>query len=41
MIKMLKRAIKWYLDKSSETGAWCPSCTVPYSKLNINQKKVS
>lgn len=33
MIKWLKKAIKWYFKKSSETYAWMPSCTIPYVRL--------
>lgn len=32
MIKLLKKAIKWYCARSSETYVWTPSCTIPYIK---------
>lgn len=30
MIKLLKKALKWYFKKSAETYAWAPSCMIPY-----------
>lgn len=32
MLKYIKKAIKWYLNKAAETYAWTPSCTIPYIK---------
>ena len=31
---MIKKAIKWYFDRVSETYAWMPSCTIPYIKID-------
>lgn len=28
MIKLLKKAVKWYCERSAY--AWTPSCTIPY-----------
>lgn len=30
----IKKAIKWYFDRASETYAWMPSCTIPYIKID-------
>lgn len=32
MIKLIKRALKFYLRRANETYAWVPSCTIPYVK---------
>lgn len=29
MIKMLKKAVKWYVTKAAETDLCTPSCTIP------------
>lgn len=39
MIRQLKRFAKWYLQKASETYAWTPSCTIPYVKVNNEEKE--
>lgn len=31
-MKFLKKAVKWYFEKSAETYAWTPSCIMPYIK---------
>lgn len=35
MIKLLKKAIKWYCEKSASTYAWTPSCTIPYIRPKV------
>lgn len=30
MIKAIKKAVKWYLEKSANTYTWVPSGMVPY-----------
>ena len=41
MIKLLKRAIKWYFEKSAETYAWTPSCMIPYIRPEVKRKKAA
>lgn len=35
MIKLLKKVLKWYFKRSSETYVWMPSCMIPFIQ---NQK---
>lgn len=30
MMKMIKKALKWYFNQAAETYAWTPSCMIPY-----------
>lgn len=30
MFKQIKKAVKWYLEKTAETYAWTPTCIIPY-----------
>lgn len=32
VLKVIKKAVNWYLIKSAETYAWTPTCTIPYVK---------
>lgn len=29
MVKLIKKAFKWYFSKSENTYSWIPSCTFP------------
>lgn len=33
MIKMIKKAVSWYLTKAFATNAFTPSCTIPVRYL--------
>lgn len=33
----LKRAAKWYLEKSAETNMWLPSGMIPYNYIKNNK----
>ena len=44
MVKLLKKAVKWYLRQSAQSYAWTPSCMIPYvrpdsERLKITQKQ--
>lgn len=31
-LKVIKKAVKWYLEKSAETNVWTPSCMIPLNR---------
>lgn len=31
-LKVIKKAVKWYLETSAKTYAWTPTCMIPYIK---------
>ena len=33
-MRTIKKVLKWYFDRASETYAWMPSCTIPYIKID-------
>lgn len=35
MVSMLKRAVKWYLNKAARTYVTTPSCTLPINNNGI------
>lgn len=41
MVRLLKKAIKWYFKKSAETYAWTPSCMIPYIRHDVECKKTA
>lgn len=41
MVRLLKKAIKWYCAKCSETYAWTPSCMIPYIRPEVKRKKAA
>lgn len=41
MIKLLKKLMKWYFEKSAETYAWTPSGMIPYMGFKIERKKMA
>lgn len=41
MIKLLKKAVKWYLESSANPYVWTPSGMIPYVQLKVEPKKAA
>lgn len=36
---MIKKMIKWYLEKSANSYSWCPSGMIPYDNKVLAEKR--
>ena len=41
MIKLLKKAVKWYLENSDNPYVWTPSGMIPYVQPKVEPKKAA
>lgn len=39
MIKLLKKAVKWYLRQMENTYVWAPSGMIPYVRPDSERRK--